>query len=64
MKKAKSVAFSLNVKTNFKILLVGNKNVGKTSLIIRFIKNSFEKNTQVTVGVEFYSKIIHCSDET
>ena len=39
MNKNLSVAFSLNAKLNFKIIVVGDKNVGKTSLIIRYIKN-------------------------
>lgn len=64
MKKSPSVAFSLNAKLNFKVIIVGNKNVGKTSLILRYIKNQFDFNYKVTIGVEFYSKIIqHNEDE-
>jgi len=36
-----SVQFSLNAKITFNINLVGKKSVGKSSLIIREIKNTF-----------------------
>lgn len=58
MKKSRSVAFSLNVKLNFKILVVGDKGVGKTSLIIRYVKNSFQNQHQNTLGVDYYSRIL------
>lgn len=53
-----SVAFSMNISLSFKILVVGNRNAGKTSLIIRYIKDIFDFNYKVTIGVEFYSKIL------
>ena len=58
MKKSRSVAFSLNVKLNFKILVVGDKGVGKTSLIIRYVKNTFQNQHQNTLGVDYYSRIL------
>lgn len=62
-KNKKSVVFSMNAKLHFKIIVVGNKHAGKTSLILRFVKDMFEFNYKVTVGVEFYSKIIQDQDE-
>ena len=53
-----SIVYSLNTKLNFKVIIVGNKYVGKTSLILREIKDIYEENYKVTLGVEFYSKIL------
>ena len=39
----------------FKIIIVGDSGVGKTNLVKRFIQNSFNMNSQSTVGVEFFS---------
>lgn len=46
-----SIAFSLNSKISFKIIVVGDRGVGKTSLIVRYVKGTFDKNYNVTVGV-------------
>ena len=40
----------------FKILLIGNSAVGKSSLIIRFSHDMFDKNYYQTIGVDFTSK--------
>jgi len=41
----------------FKIIVVGDKRVGKSSLIKRFREGSFEeKSLPPTVGVDFYVK--------
>lgn len=34
----------------FKILIVGDAEVGKTSFVQRYVNHSFEKNYKVTVG--------------
>ena len=47
----------------FNILLLGDSNVGKTSLIIRFIKDKFEENSSSTVGLEFADKEIKINDK-
>ena len=41
----------------FKLLLVGNASVGKTSLIFRFINNKFMNSYSSTIGVDFQTKI-------
>jgi len=51
LKVRSSVAFSLNAKTNFKIIVVGDSAVGKTSLIIRYVKGIFSKTYSVSLGV-------------
>lgn len=41
-----------------KILVVGESNVGKTCLILRYCDNKFCSPTFMTVGVDFKSKIV------
>ena len=42
----------------FRVLLLGDSNVGKTSLMIRFTDNSFEENAASTIEIEFKNKEI------
>ena len=39
----------------FKIVMVGDSGVGKTSFLASYLEKSFSKNTRSTVGVEFRS---------
>ena len=41
-----------------KVVAVGESGVGKTCLLIRFIRDTFDENSQATLGVEFMAKII------
>ena len=41
-----------------KLLLVGNSNVGKTSILLQYIDNFFPDSHLSTIGVEFKAKII------
>ena len=43
----------------FKIILVGDTGTGKTNILSKYAKNSFESNSKPTVGVEFFSKRIN-----
>ena len=45
-------------KYAFKLLLVGEPEVGKTSLIKRYVDNFFEEGYQITLGVDFLSKTV------
>ncbi len=48
----------------FKVLLLGVSMVGKTSLMYRFLNNTFNENYIATLGAQFLSKeIIICSEE-
>ena len=43
---------------SFKVVLLGESGVGKTSILNRFIKNTFVDNIVSTAGVCFLTKII------
>ena len=47
----------------FKILVIGDVGVGKTSLIRRFTKGYFAENITSTVGVCLDSKVVNISEE-
>ncbi|MHA2203919.1 MAG: Rab family GTPase, partial [Candidatus Hodarchaeales archaeon] len=55
-KKAKGGKFA------FKLLLVGEPEVGKTSLIKRYVDNFFQEGYQITLGVDFLSKTVSIED--
>ena len=40
----------------FKVVILGDPAVGKTSLIVRFIKNKFTEDYKTTLGVDFLTK--------
>ena len=42
----------------FKTLIIGDTNVGKSNLLLRYVKNDFSSEMKSTVGVEFGSKIL------
>jgi len=45
----------------FKIPIVGESDVGKTSLLIRFVDNQFSETTATSLGVDYKIKLIDCS---
>ena len=40
----------------FKLILIGDSNTGKTSLINRYVHNTFDKKHMCTIGVDFMMK--------
>jgi small GTP-binding protein len=55
-KKAKGPKYA------FKLLLVGEPEVGKTSLIKRYVDDFFKEGYQITLGVDFLSKTVMIKD--
>ena len=45
----------------FKVLLLGEGSVGKTSLLYQFVKGKFSSNYQITIGANFLSKDVQFS---
>ena len=45
-----------NYELMFKVVLVGDSNVGKTNIMSKYLKNEFHDDSKATVGVEFGSK--------
>ena len=48
-----------NYDYTFKIMMLGDASVGKTSLTVRYIKGFFMQDLRLTIGVDFYSKTIN-----
>lgn len=47
------------MKISKKIVLLGHFGVGKSSLIRRFVENTFSENYRVTIGVHIFKKEVH-----
>jgi small GTP-binding protein len=47
----------------FKVLLVGDPAVGKTSLILKYVENRFEREYKASIGVDFAYKIIEIGEK-
>ncbi|KAJ9597753.1 hypothetical protein L9F63_011361 [Diploptera punctata] len=46
----------------FKVLIVGDPTVGKTSFVQRYVQNTFRKDYKGTVGVDFALKVVRTSE--
>ncbi|EDV21735.1 Ras-related protein Rab-4B [Trichoplax sp. H2] len=47
-----------------KFLIIGSAGTGKSCLLHQFIENKFKQDSSHTIGVEFGSKVINCSNKT
>ncbi len=48
----------------FKIIVIGDSNVGKTCLSFRFCGGKFPEKTEATIGVDFREKTCQVDGET
>jgi Ras-related protein Rab-1A len=48
----------------FKVVIVGNQGVGKSSLFIRFCDDNFADNYLPTIGVDFRFKMVEVDGKT
>ena len=56
--------FSSTPPKRTKIVLLGDQSVGKTSLITRFMYDTFDNTYQATIGIDFLSKTMYLEDRT
>ena len=48
----------------FKIILIGNSGVGKSSILQRYIQKVFQESFASTIGVDFFMKSINIGDKS
>ncbi|EFA09081.1 ras-related protein Rab6 [Tribolium castaneum] len=48
----------------YKLVFLGEQSVGKTSIITKFMYDSFDTAYQATVGIDFLSKTMYLTDKT
>ena len=48
----------------FKIIVIGDSNVGKTCLTFRFCAGKFPGQTEATIGVDFREKTVEVDGES
>jgi len=48
----------------FKIIVIGDSNVGKTCLTFRFCGGKFLARSEATIGVDFREKTVQIEDES
>merc|ERR1719335_135532 len=48
----------------YKLVFLGEQAVGKTSIITRFMYDTFDNTYQATIGIDFLSKTMYLEDRT
>ena len=48
----------------FKVILLGDANVGKSSIIHRYIMSKFKQYPESTLGTAFFCKVVFIGEET
>jgi len=61
---ASSTPTNVNPLAKFKLVFLGDQSVGKTSIITRFMYDTFDSNYQATIGIDFLSKTMYLEDRT
>lgn len=59
-----SVADVNSLLRKYKLVFLGEQSVGKTSLITRFMYDTFDSAYQATIGIDFLSKTMYLEDRT
>lgn len=49
----------INYDALFKVLVIGDTRVGKSSILVRLIEDKFNENHNVTIGVEFGNYVMN-----
>jgi len=53
-----------NPLAKYKLVFLGDQSVGKTSVITRFMYDTFDSTYQPTIGIDFLSKTMYLDDKT
>jgi Ras-related protein Rab-6A len=61
---AEPVLNPVSAQAKHKLVFLGDIYVGKTSIINRFMYESFDTNYQATIGIDFLSKTLYLDDRT
>jgi len=54
----------VNPLAKYKLVFLGDQSVGKTSIITRFMYDTFDSTYQPTIGIDFLSKTMYLDDKT
>jgi len=57
-------SYSVNPLAKYKLVFLGDQSVGKTSIITRFMYDTFDSTYQATIGIDFLSKTMYLEDRT
>ncbi len=52
----------INYDALFKVLVIGDTRVGKSSILVRLIEDKFNENHNVTIGVEFGNYVMNIAN--
>lgn len=55
---------SLQKEHLYKVLVIGDLGVGKTSIIRRYVHQTYSNNYRATIGVDFALKVLNWDSET
>ena len=53
----------MDTSLNIKVLLLGDPSVGKTTFLKKYMNNQYKNNYELTIGVDYASKIIKIDDK-
>ncbi|KAI9269897.1 CBN-rab-6.1 protein [Sporodiniella umbellata] len=56
--------YSGGLLRRYKLVFLGEQSVGKTSLITRFMYDTFDSTYQATIGIDFLSKTLYLDEKT
>eukprot|EP00013_Stygamoeba_regulata_P026723 CAMPEP_0177650288 /NCGR_PEP_ID=MMETSP0447-20121125/11862_1 /TAXON_ID=0 /ORGANISM="Stygamoeba regulata, Strain BSH-02190019" /LENGTH=240 /DNA_ID=CAMNT_0019153147 /DNA_START=135 /DNA_END=856 /DNA_ORIENTATION=+ len=59
-----SISYSVSLLSKYKLVFLGDQSVGKTSIITRFMYDTFDGCYQATIGIDFLSKTMYLEDRT
>lgn len=59
-----AATYSVNPLAKYKLVFLGDQSVGKTSIITRFMYDTFDSTYQATIGIDFLSKTMYLEDRT